>query len=265
MQRTPSSRLLLALAVVCALAAAALAGSNLDRPAFFALNGAADRWLGPAIPSCLTILGHGLVAVMLLAPFLERAPQALAAGLFAAPLGGAFSTLLKRLFAEPRPAAVLDTAQFHVQGTVLAGHNSFPSGHSITIFLVASVLLLGADDVRSRPLAIFGVLGLAALVAASRVMVGAHWPADAIGGAALGIVAGVMGNWAAHRLPIWNRSPARIVLALIVIACAVALAVADTGYPQAVPMQWAAVVLGAIAAMRTLILRLGHRRETPGP
>ncbi len=264
MQRTPSSRLLLAFAVLCALAAAALAGSNFDRQAFFTLNNAADRWLGPAIPSCLTILGHGLVAVMLLAPFLERAPQVLAAGLFAAPLGGAFSALFKRLFAEPRPAAVLDTAQFHVQGTVLAGHNSFPSGHSITIFLVAAVLLLGADAVRSRPLAIFGVLGLAVLVAASRVMVGAHWPADAIGGAALGTLAGVMGTWAANRWPIWNRPPAAIVLALTVLACAVALAAADTGYPQAVPLQWAAAIVGALAAMRTLFRRLGQRRDGAG-
>jgi len=252
MQRTPSLLLLLLLAAAGALAAAALARSPSDRALFLALN-ALTPALPAALPSMLTILGHGLVAVMLLAPLLQQAPQLLLAALYAAPLGGIFSALGKRLAATPRPAAVLEPDSFHVQGQLLAGHNSFPSGHSITIFLVASVLILGLAPLRTRPLRAAAVLGLALVAASSRVLVGAHWPSDVLGGAALGMSAGVAGTWLAGRWPLWRRMHARRALALLVLGCALALALVDTGYPLARPAQYVLAALGALAALRTLL------------
>ena len=150
MQRPATLRLLLVLAALFLLAAAALAFTGLNRPAFLLLNDAAARWLPPALPSCLTLLGHGLAAVMLLALLLPRAPGVLAAGLFAAPLGGLLSAAGKRLAGSARPAAVLDPGSFHIQGQVLSGHNAFPSGHAITIFLAATVVVLGYAPLRTR-------------------------------------------------------------------------------------------------------------------
>ena len=262
MQRAPIFRLILVLAALCAAAAVAFAAGGADRAAFLWLNQAAAQWLPAAAPSCLTILGHGLVAVMVLAPLLPRAPGVLAAGLCAAPVAGIFSWAGKRLAAVPRPGAVLDPALFHVQGPFLAGHNSFPSGHAITIFLVATVLLLDAAPVRARAAGAVAVLVLAFLAASSRIMVGAHWPSDAFGGAALGVLAGVAGSWASMRWRWWQGPRARDMLAGIVLACAGALAWADTGYPLAEPLQWAAAALGAAIACATL---LRARTAAPSP
>ncbi len=264
MQRTPTLRLLLSFAALCALAAAVVAGGGADLPLFVALNDAAARWLPAALPSNLTVLGHGLVAVMLLALTLPRAPRVLAAGLCAAPLGGIFSTVGKRLAARPRPGALLDSASFHVQGPLLSGHNSFPSGHSITLFLTATVLILGIDALRERPWRALAVLALALFAAASRVMVGAHWPSDVLGGAALGTVAGAAGSWCAQRWPWWRKPRAAALLALATLACAAALVGTDTGYPRALALQWAAAALGAAAAVRTL-LRCCAPPRTPAP
>jgi membrane-associated phospholipid phosphatase len=251
-------RLLLGCAALSAAAAAALAASGLDASVFLAINAAAARGLPAPVPSCLTILGHGLVAVMLLAPLQGRAPAVLAAALYGAPVAALFSRLGKWLVARPRPAAVLDPALMHIQGPVLSGHNSFPSGHSITIFLVATVVVLGVPAVRDRAARAASVLALAGLVAASRVMVGAHWPSDALAGAALGMVAGVAGGWAAGRWPLWERRGAPIVLGLVVLACAAILFGVDTGYPLAQPLQWVAGALGLVSAARALA---GARRQ----
>lgn len=252
MQRTPTLLLLLLFAAVSALAAVGLAHSELNRGAFGVINAAAARWLPPFVPSGLTILGHGLVAVMLLAPLVRPAPQVLAAALCAAPLAGVFSALGKHLAATARPAAVLDPGSFFVQGQVLAGHNAFPSGHSITIFLLATVLILGVAPLRAHAVRSLGVLLVALAAAASRVMVGAHWPSDVLGGAALGTLAGIGGSWMAARWPLWRHARARPLLALVVLACALALALADTGYPLARPLQWLLAATGALFALRAL-------------
>src|SRR6266478_6599951 len=150
MFRVAPARLLIATAIGCLLLALPLHASDFDRTAFMAINDAAWRWGPPALFSCLTILGHGLSAVMLLAPTLLRAPNLLMAGLFATPVAMALSWLPKGLIDSPRPAAVLDPASIHVVGLQLAGHNSFPSGHAITAFLVVGVLLAGERATRPR-------------------------------------------------------------------------------------------------------------------
>jgi membrane-associated phospholipid phosphatase len=256
--RTIPTRWILGCAVLCACAALIIGLGGFDPPIFLAINAAAARRLPAWLPSCLTVLGHGLVAVMLVAPFLRRAPWVPAAALLAVLPGGLFSRLGKILAARPRPAAVLDPSLLHVQGTFLGGHNSFPSGHSITVFVALTVILLGigrtppdgvAAPARSRvgaPSAwlSLGMLGLGLLVAASRVMVGAHWPSDTLGGAALGMTAGVLGTWVCHRWPWWQRRRAPLLLAIGVLVCAAILPWVDTGYPMARPVQWAAALFG---------------------
>jgi undecaprenyl-diphosphatase len=267
MQRAHTLRLLLVLAALCAGAAAGIALAGLNRALFLAVNDAGARWLPAALPSCLTLLGHGLAAVLLLGVFLERAPQVLAAGLAAAPIAGALSALGKRLAGEARPAAVLDPAGFHVQGPLLSGHNAFPSGHTITIFLVAAVVLLGTDATRARTPAFLLVLGVALLVGLSRILVGAHWPTDVLGGAALGILSGIAGDLLARRWPIAQKAGGRAVFAAVVLVCALVFASIDTGYPLARPVQWALVLLGVGCAARSLFLQGGawaRRRSARG-
>ena len=86
--------------------------------------------------ACLTVMGETDTLFTLLSMLLLWRPQALLAVFAAVPVGGLFSVTLKNLFDAPRPAAVLDAAQFHLIGPLLSNH-SFPSGHSITAFAAA--------------------------------------------------------------------------------------------------------------------------------
>src|ERR1700724_1881738 len=131
MFRAAPARLLIAAAVGCLVLALALRVTDADRALFLTINEAAWRWAPPALVSCITVLGHGLVATMLLAPTLLRAPNLLMSGVFATPVAMVLSRLPKGLIDSPRPAAVLDPASIHIVGMRLGGHNSFPSGHTI--------------------------------------------------------------------------------------------------------------------------------------
>lgn len=89
---------------------------------------------------------------------------------------------------------------------------SFPSDHSTGGFSLASAIFIG-----DRKLGLFS-LGFAALLAFSRVYVGAHFPMDVLGGAMTGIASTVVITASRKKLDpvtdfilkIWNRiSPLR--------------------------------------------------------
>ncbi|MCT6716620.1 phosphatase PAP2 family protein, partial [Staphylococcus aureus] len=87
----------------------------------------------------------------------------------------------------PRPAAVFDNNSFTVIGKTLSGHNSLPSGHSITIFTILTVLLFSFMPKKLNYKIIwittFTFAGL--MIAFTRVGVGAHYPLDVIAGGIL--------------------------------------------------------------------------------
>lgn len=97
-------------------------------------------------------------------------------------VGGQFllSNAVKLLVDRPRPD-LLNLTGF--SGT------SFPSGHSTAAAatLAAVALLLGRGRSRRVQTALFGVAaGLAAMVAATRVLLGVHWLTDVLAGLLLG-------------------------------------------------------------------------------
>ena len=95
----------------------------------------------------------------------------------------------------PRPAAVFDNDSFMIIGETLNGHNSLPSGHSMTSFIVITLLLFALMPKKKwhRLFFILFMLTLGFIITFSRVGVGAHYPLDVIIGSTLGSILAIMG------------------------------------------------------------------------
>jgi membrane-associated phospholipid phosphatase len=158
---------------------------------------------------------------------------------------------LKHLLEVPRPAAVLAQDSFNIIGPVL-GHNAFPSGHSVTALVLAGIGWLYLRSPWLKAL----VLMVGVTAALSRIMVGAHWPAD--------VCAGMLGGWLSAYAGValsrrWRWGTGMIgqrVLAVILLLCALSLLFFhDTHYPQADWLQRfvaGACILLSMAGMKRL-------------
>jgi len=98
------------------------------------------------------------------------------------------TTVLKDATLRVRPAAIPTTGNFSDSwfesgGSLLRGRGSFPSGHSIAAFSVATVIARRYGNHRWVPCAAYG---MAALVGFSRLSLSAHFLSDVFMGAALG-------------------------------------------------------------------------------
>lgn len=100
--------------------------------------------------------------------------------------------ILKNVIARVRPYVLVEGLQLITREP---SDYSFPSGHSGAAFAVASVLLLCMP----RKVGIPAVI-LAALIAFSRLYLGAHFPTDVIGGILIGCLTG----FAAWKL-VWKK------------------------------------------------------------
>jgi hypothetical protein len=184
------------------------------------------------------------------APLLVVSPRLAWAWLCAAPFAIAFARTGKYFIESPRPVAVVDPSQVRVVGELL--HNvSMPSGHTLTAFAVASGLyfaLARATRWRSGWL-----LLLAAGTGLSRIAVGAHWPGDVAVGAALGLLAGLLGNCLLLQVPTqWHDArhwSLRLVALLVALAVYMLLTEA-MDFDENIPLQrWVA----AVAALALLV------------
>ncbi len=92
-------------------------------------------------------------------------------------------SIIKRWIARPRPSQTSDA--FHECARAL-DQFSFPSGH--TLHAVACSVILTAY----YPLAAFVVWPFTILIAASRIILGLHFPSDVIVGAAIGATTAIV-------------------------------------------------------------------------
>ena len=152
---------------------------QLNQGLFACING-----LSPYLPQWMqlgiTDLGHGSTLGTIVLICLLRRPELMPRVLTASLLSMILVPLLKQYFDAPRPATTLNF--LYIVGETRL-HHSFPSGHSTSAFLFAGTLLMVIQDKMSKWALIMG----AAMVALSRILVGAHWPVDVLAGTLLGL------------------------------------------------------------------------------
>ena len=217
-----------ALALGCLAAAVWASGRN--TALFQGLNAAASG-LPAVLWAMLTVCGSVLGAIALLAPTLKTQPRWLASAFLAAPLAVLFSEGSKRYFDVLRPAGVLAADSFNLIGQKLYVH-AFPSGHSTTAFVAAAAIVLAWPQAGRRHRAGLLVLGVAGLVAFSRIAVGAHWPLDVLTGATGGWLCGAWGVWLSARLRFWEGPGGVRAMATVALATSLALLFVDAGQPD---------------------------------
>lgn len=211
----------------------AIAATSSNQPLFLALNR-----IGPATSDLLwaniTVLGDTAVALALCLPLLwRRRPDLVWALLFTVILGTLWVHGIKQTFEVPRPPAVLQ--QLHVIGPAYKA-GSFPSGHATTAFAIAGLLALGGGSRRLGAIA----LGVAALAALSRPVVGVHWPLDVLAGMFGGWLSAVLGLYIGKRTSAFGtRAWVQWILGALLAVCAAVLVYGNTksGYPQSLDFQ----------------------------
>ncbi|MCC4115636.1 phosphatase PAP2 family protein [Aromatoleum toluclasticum] len=101
---------------------------------------------------------------------------------------------LKEAFDFPRPIEALGAGAVRVIGHP-DPHHAFPSGHAAFAVLATASLLPGAAPVTKVALILFALLACV-----SRIWVGAHYPADVLGGALIALATAAFTRAAIKRL-----------------------------------------------------------------
>jgi membrane-associated phospholipid phosphatase len=222
---------------------------------FLAIN--KDLSVSPAFWLDVTAFGNIAVLLPMLSVFVLKNARIWAALFGAIPPASIMTHLGKRFFAVPRPAAVIDSNQFETAGAILRGYTSFPSGHTIAVFAVTTVILcvLIYEERMQRPLLWAGLLAFCAtLVGISRITVGAHWPLDVLTGAVLGVIAGLIGVYLTYRYKTWwhwAKNPRWVFVDILLLALFVYTDIKRVEYAAT---YWLAIVVAVLVMGRLLIV-----------
>lgn len=166
---------------------------NIQKDLFFYLNSRLSEL--PSVQFNLTQLGDVLISFSLICIFILYAPKLWESLLISAILSLIVSATLKKLFAVPRPAAMLDVDSFVIIGRTLSGQTSLPSGHSIATFVVITTLLYAFMPKKKihKTMWVLSMLTLGFIISFSRVGVGAHYPIDVLIGSTIGYIITIIG------------------------------------------------------------------------
>lgn len=163
---------------------------------FFWINGFHTGWWDQLMLAATAAGNHANYALYLAAALLastarpDRLPRP---NVLVFALGylvtGQIISFVKPLLDFPRPLLSFEQGAVHVLGRP-EFHHSFPSGHATFAVLVAASLSPGTLlPVRA------GLWTFAVLVCISRIAVGAHFPADVLGGALISLTTVLLVRW----------------------------------------------------------------------
>lgn len=200
---------------------------QIQKDAFYSINSELSQF--PEVQYNLTQFGDALIMFSFFAFFIVYAPKIWEALIMGSLVSLVFSKVLKGLFAVPRPAAVLDQEHFTIIGKTLSGHNSFPSGHSMTVFTTLTILMYAfmPKQTGMKILWIFFIVLLGYGFAITRVAVGAHYPLDVFVGSIVGYISGLLGIFISRKYRIWewvgNRKFYPFFIVAFTVCCGVLL------------------------------------------
>ncbi len=151
---------------------------------------------------------HGYIVILMAVLLLQGAKRA-----FWIPLTGFFvslvSFLTKSAFKSPRPGHFQDADWFKdqvilVDGVIpLSGFTSFPSGHTMSAFALATITLYFFPKKNWLSALMFV---MAVLVGMSRLYLVMHFLRDVLLGSVLGVVVAILLAWAHQALVIWQQA-----------------------------------------------------------
>ncbi len=210
--------------------------------------------LGPLAPSFwsgMTSLADTYLALGLFLPVLLLRPRLAALLLVAAIIATIITHTIKPILDVPRPPAVLAADMMHLIGHRL-DHGSFPSGHAVTAFTLAGLMIVGLR------LSLGGsalVLIAATVLGVSRMAVGVHWPTDVLAGSIIGLISVILGHKLLAKWPKLAHARWPMPTGIIITAiCALSAPWFDVGYPLGEWANWSVAVLGlaslALASVR---------------
>lgn len=215
-------------------------------PLFISLNSALVFSGSEPFWSGITLFADTWLTLGLMLPVLLLKPRMAGVLFFAALMATLITHSIKPLLDLPRPPAVLPENSFNLIGSSISS-KSFPSGHTVSAFVFAG-LLLYAFGLRGWLAAL--VIGFAAIMGLSRLAVGVHWPADLVAGAMIGLTSVLMTVWLIKRYPKLTSGRAwQPIGVLITGGCAFSAPWASLGYPEGAWAAWFVFVLASVCLL----------------
>jgi len=157
----------------------------------------------------VTFLGDGVFSVLVIVLFLlmRRWSQASLVTISFL-LSALLANILKNVFSMPRPKQFFAPGEYayFINGVTNVGFASFPSGHTTSVFALATMLALLEKNKRTNVV----YLLVAVAVGYSRIYLGQHFLNDVLMGSTIGMLTSLVIYWLLgeklQSLPIFTRS-----------------------------------------------------------
>ena len=178
--------------------------TQIQKNLFFTLNHKFEKFKN--LQFNLTQLGDVVILLPFFTIFIVYASKFWQSLLTSLVFSITISTILKKIFSIPRPASVFDNNTFIIVGERLSGNTSLPSGHSIAVFTIITLIFYAFQPktIKFKILWAFFIFILGLIIVFTRIGVGAHYPLDVITGSIIGYITAVLGVFFNTKYAAWS-------------------------------------------------------------